>query len=92
MQTIIKCPQCGGNKVRSMKVLTSTFMWIGVICCMTIIGIPIGVLSFLCALAAKLMKYHLKFSCRECKHEFKVSESIYGEYTKELKQKEEAPS
>lgn len=92
MQTVIKCPQCGGNKIKSMKVLTSTFMWLGLVCCVTIIGLPIGIIFLGASLVTKLMNYHLKFSCRECRHEFKVSESIYGEYTKELKQKEKALS
>lgn len=83
MQTAIKCPQCGGNKVKSMKTVTSAFMWIGLICCITIIGLPIGIIFLGASLVTRSMKYHLKFTCRECKHSFKVSESTYTKYEKE---------
>ena len=88
MQTSIKCPQCGSNKVRSAKVLTSAFMWLGLVSCITIIGIPIGIILLGAAFVTKSMKYHLKFNCQECKHEFKVSESLYKEYESGLKQNE----
>jgi Zn finger protein HypA/HybF involved in hydrogenase expression len=92
LQTVIKCPQCGGNKIKSMKIVTSAFMWLGLICCITIIGLPIGIIFLGASLVTKLTNYHLKFNCRECKHNFKVSESTYIKYEKEIKQKEEALS
>lgn len=92
LQTVVNCPQCGGNKIRSAKVLAKGFFWSGVVLCITIIGSPLGIILLLASLLVKIKKYHLKFYCHECKHEFKVSESLFKEYEKELKQKEEALS
>lgn len=92
MQTVVNCPQCGSNKIKSAKSLAKGFFWAGVVLCITIVGSPLGVVLLLAALVAKIGKYHLKFYCHECKHEFKVSESIYTEYEKDLKQKEKALS
>lgn len=92
MQTVVSCPQCGGNKIRSAKALAKGFFWSGVVLCITIVGSPLGVVLLLAALLVKIRKYHLKFYCHECKHEFKVSESTYTEYEKEIKQNEKALS
>ncbi|WP_347941884.1 hypothetical protein AAEY33_09090 [Peribacillus simplex] len=79
-QTIITYPQCGGNKVKGVVSAFKSMMAIGVLCCVTIIGFPVGIVLIITALIMKYSKAKLKFRCQECKHDFKVQESTYTEY------------
>ena len=82
LQEVIKCPNCGGSKIKSAKEGPKTLMWLGLLSCITIIGLPVGIILLGIALVAMFMKTYLNFKCRECKHLFKVSESTYREYDK----------
>ena len=84
MQEVIKCPNCGGSKIKSAKEGPKTLMWLGLLSCITIIGLPVGIILLGIALVAMFMKTYLNFKCRECKHLFKVSESTYKEYDKTI--------
>lgn len=89
-QTVVICPQCGGNKVRSSEVVSKALMWFGVISCITIIGLPVGIILLVAAYIVKVSKMKLTFHCQECKHSFKVKEEKYNDYKSAIKSKEES--
>lgn len=80
-QEIILCPQCGGNKVKSnANGLFQFCMAFGILSCLTLIGIPLGIVFIVVAFFIRKSKVKLKFRCQECKHDFKVSEPVYDKY------------
>ncbi|MFH7833875.1 hypothetical protein [Bacillus luti] len=83
-QQIVLCPQCGGNKVKSPALASKDMLWLSALSCITIIGIPIGIILFFVALRLKYTKMKLKFRCVECTHEFKVEEKTFNEYIKAI--------
>ncbi len=83
-QTVVMCPQCGGNKVKSTAAAFKDILTLGVLACVTIIGIPIGVILIITAFVMKYSSSKLKFRCQECKHDFKIQEDAYNTYTKAI--------
>lgn len=83
-QQVVNCPQCGGNKVKSTASAYKSIIWLGIISCVTIIGIPIGIILIVSAFIMKYSSSRLKFRCQECKHDFKVNEETYNKYIKTI--------
>jgi hypothetical protein len=87
-QEIIKCPQCGGNKVKSSGV-AKALLWFAVISAITIIGIPLAIVLIIAWFFVRFVqKGHLKMVCMECKHMFNVSQSTYDQYNSTIKENE----
>ncbi|MGD6894274.1 hypothetical protein [Bacillus infantis] len=85
-QDIIHCPQCGENKVKSNAIGSSQVsLLIGVLLCITVVGLPFGIALIIISLYTKKSKMRFKFTCQECKHTFKVKEQTYEEYEAYLK-------
>ena len=84
-QTIVTCSQCGGNKVKSSAIGLFQFcMSVGILFCITIIGIPFGIAFIISAFIVRKSKARLKFRCIECKHDFKITEPTYNDYIKAI--------
>lgn len=84
-QQVVLCPQCGENKVKSQaKGISQALMGLGILTCLTIFGIPLGIGFIIAAIWVKKSKMKLKFMCQECKHEFKISEDTYESYQKQI--------
>ncbi|MBH0174748.1 hypothetical protein IHV09_14365 [Fictibacillus sp. 23RED33] len=84
-QQIVHCPQCGGNKVKSnAKGAFQALLALGILFCITIIGIPLGIAFFIGAFIVKNSKIRLKFLCLECKHDFKIDQDTYHAYSKAI--------
>ncbi|OAT73742.1 hypothetical protein [Parageobacillus thermoglucosidasius] len=89
-QTVILCPQCGGNKVRESTFLKS-FLILSFFCAVTIIGIPLAIIFMLIWAFLRLSsKGHKQMVCEECKHNFSVSQSTFEQYRKAIKENETA--
>ncbi|NNU91806.1 YccF domain-containing protein [Geobacillus sp. NFOSA3] len=87
-QTVIRCPQCGGNKVKSSGV-AKALLWFAVISAITIIGIPLAIVLFIAwAFARFAQKDNLRMVCMECKHMFKINRSTYEQYIHAVKENE----
>jgi hypothetical protein len=72
-QTVIRCPQCGGNKVKSSGV-AKALLWLAVNSAITIIGIPLAIVLIIAwAFVRFVQKDHLRMVCMECKHMFKIN-------------------
>ncbi|UQX52272.1 LITAF-like zinc ribbon domain-containing protein [Cytobacillus pseudoceanisediminis] len=85
-QQIIHCPQCGENKVKSTASAFKSMLTLGILACVTIIGIPIGIILIISAFVMKHSKKRLIFRCQECKHDFKVNDNTYDDYLKAIGQ------
>lgn len=84
-QQIVICPQCGENKVKSSAPgIFQILMAIGILMCITIVGIPFGLIFIISAFIARKSKIRLKFRCMECKHDFKINENTYDDYMKAI--------
>ncbi|MEK3822078.1 hypothetical protein MKY20_23630 [Cytobacillus sp. FSL W8-0315] len=85
-QQIIHCPQCGENKVKGTASAFKSILALGIFTCVTIIGLPIGIILIISAFVMKHSKKRLTFHCQECKHEFKVNTNTYDDYLKAIGQ------
>ncbi|RFU64437.1 hypothetical protein D0469_18890 [Peribacillus saganii] len=83
-QQVVKCPHCRGNKVKSSGTASKRLFWLGVISCITLIGIPAGLILILTYLLMKRSKLRLNFICQKCKRAFKVNEDVYQRYVKSI--------
>ena len=89
-QSVVNCPLCGSNKVKSGEGLAKGYLITGILFCITLIGIPVGIFFLFAAIGAKRKKIKLRFRCLDCKHTFNVSENRLEEYNVALKSNEEA--
>jgi hypothetical protein len=87
-QTVVLCPQCGGNKVRESNI-TRTLGAMTFIYVVTIIGIPLAIISGLIWIFMKLTTRNNKpMVCEECKYRFRVNKSTIKQYKNVIKQNE----
>ena len=87
-QEIIRCPQCGGNKVRVSNI-TRDLGALTLFCAVTIIGIPLAVIFGFIWLVMKLAtKDNKQMVCEECKHRFHVNKTTFEQYKNAIKQNE----
>ncbi|WP_144561447.1 hypothetical protein [Bacillus mycoides] len=83
-QQVVICSLCGGNKVKSPALAFKNMLAISAFTCLTIIGIPLGIILFIVAFKMKYSKTKLNFTCVECKHEFKVKPDTYDKFIKAI--------
>lgn len=87
-QEVIKCPQCGGNKVRESTLLKS-LLALTFFCAVTIIGIPLAIIfALIWAFLRLASKGRKQMVCEECKHNFHVSQSTFEQYKNAIKENE----
>ncbi|WP_420768772.1 hypothetical protein ACNR9V_03335 [Parageobacillus thermoglucosidasius] len=89
-QTVIRCPQCGGNKVRE-STLFKSLLALTFFCTVTIIGIPLAIIfALIWAFLRLASKGRKQMVCEECKHNFSVSQLTFEQYRKAIKENETA--
>jgi len=90
-QDIVRCPNCGENKVQSQKGMNALigFEMIGLGIIIPVVGwfvlLPVGIVWFIAALLGTPLAKNVTFRCQSCKHTFKVSKEDFKKYKEAIK-------
>lgn len=79
-QDIIKCPQCGSNKVQVMPVKAALFLTAGCLMWIPIIGWIVGFFLLVVWFISLFIRGKKQLKCQECKHNFLVRKETYKKY------------
>lgn len=79
-QEIIKCPNCGSNKVQVLPWKTAIFATAGCFAWIPVIGWIVSPILLLIWFISLFITGKKSMRCQECKHNFKVKKSTYKRY------------
>ncbi|MDU1838689.1 MAG: hypothetical protein E6780_03845 [Staphylococcus epidermidis] len=79
-QTVLICPQCGGNKVKPFDAAKVPLI-LSIFLAITIIGIPFAIATLIAWMIIKSNKSkRYTGNCQECKHNWKLTEEKFLEH------------